>query len=163
MIKRHFDLLTVFVLPVLLLGLAGCAINEGAMQRLAPTPQAAQVELALAPQSALPGYAQEAEPRVRDAYRFAVANPDVMTKIPCYCGCGTMGHENALDCFVKDVQPNNGSIEFDNHAAGCGICVDITQDVMRLMRQDQPLKAIRAYVDAEYSQFAAPTNTPAIE
>jgi hypothetical protein len=162
MIKRRFNLLTVFVLPVLLLVLAGCAINEGAMQRLAPTPKAVQVELAMAPGSVLPGYAQEAEPRVRDAYRFAIANPDVMTKIPCYCGCGTMGHEHALDCFVKDVQPG-GSIEFDNHAAGCGICVDITQDVMRLMRQGQPLKAIRAYVDAEYSQFAAPTNTPPIE
>jgi hypothetical protein len=161
MIILRFDIFKVIILPILLLGLAGCA-NEGAMQRLTPTPKAAQVELALAPQSALPGYAQEAEPRVRDAYRFAVANPDVMTKIPCYCGCGTMGHEHALDCFVKDVQPN-GSIEFDNHAAGCGICVDITQDVMRLMRQGQQLKTVRAYVDAEYSRFAAPTNTPAIE
>jgi hypothetical protein len=157
----HLDILNLVILPVLLLVLAGCA-NEGAMQRLAPTPKAVQVELAMAPQSVLPGYAQQAGPRVRDAYRFAVANPDVMTKIPCYCGCGTMGHDHALDCFVKDVQPD-GSIEFDNHAAGCGICVDITQDVMRLMRQGQPLKTIRAYVDAEYSQFAAPTNTPAIE
>lgn len=162
MIKRRFNLLNVLVLPVLLLALAGCAINEGAMQRLAPISKAVQVELAMAPQSALPSFAQEAEPRVRDAYRFAMANPDVMTKIPCYCGCASMGHKHALNCFIKDVQPN-GSIEFDNHAAGCGICVDITQDVMRLMRQGQPLKTIRAYVDAEYSKFAAPTNTPPIE
>jgi hypothetical protein len=34
---------------------------------------------------------------------------------------------------------------------------------MRLMRQGQDLKVIHAYVDADYSQFAAPTNTPPIE
>lgn len=162
MIKRHFNLLTILTLPLLLLALAGCAVNEGAMQRLTPTPKAVQVELAMAPHTVLPAFVQESEPRVQDAYRFAIANPDVMTKIPCYCGCGNMGHEDARDCFIKDVQPN-GSIEFDNHAAGCGICVDITQDVMRLTRQGQPLKTIRAYVDTKYSQFAAPTNTPPVE
>lgn len=162
MIKQNSNLLTILILPVLLLVLAGCSFNQGAMQRLPPTPKAPQVELAMAHHSELPGFAQESEMRVRDAYRFAVANREVMTKIPCYCGCGTMGHEHALDCFIKDIQPD-GSIEFDNHAAGCGICVDITQDVMRLTRQGQPLKDIRAYVDAEYSQFAAPTNTPPVE
>lgn len=162
MIKQRFNLVMLLALPVLLLTLAGCRINEGAAQRLVSTPKAAQVELAMAPHSELPGFARESEMRVRDAYRFAVANPEVMTRIPCYCGCGTMGHENALDCFVKDVLPD-GSVEFDNHAAGCGICVDITQDVMRLTRQGQPLKTIRAYIDAEYSQFAAPTNTPPVE
>jgi hypothetical protein len=163
MIKRHFNLLMVLILPVLLLVLAGCSsFNEGAMQRLAPTPKAAQVELAMAPHSELPDFAQEAEPRVQDAYRFAMANPEVMTKIPCYCGCVNMGHENARDCFIKDIKPD-GSMEFDNHASGCGICVDITQDVMRLTRQGQPLKTIRAYVDTQYSQFAAPTHTPPVE
>jgi hypothetical protein len=162
MIKQHFNLLTVLILPVLLLVLAGCSFNEGAAQRLPPTPKAVQVELALASHHQLPDFVQESDPRVQDAYRFAIANPEAMTKIPCYCGCGNMGHENARDCFIKDVLPN-GAIEFDNHAAGCGICVDITHDVMRLTRQGQPLKTIRAYVDTQYRQFAAPTNTPPVE
>jgi hypothetical protein len=161
MIKLRFNIFSLVILAALLLVLVGCA-NEGAMQRLAPTPKVAQVELAMAHHTELPGFAQESEPRVRDAYRFAIANPEVLTKIPCYCGCGTMGHQHTLDCYIKAFRPN-GSIEFDNHAAGCGICVDITQDTMRLMRQGQDLKAIRAYVDAQYSQFAAPTNTPPIE
>lgn len=160
MIKLHIDL-WYLILPMLLLSLVGCT-NEGALQRLPATPKVAQVKLAMVPTTDLPAFAQEAEPRVRDAYRFAVANPEVMTKIPCYCGCGAMGHEHALHCFVKDVQPS-GTIEFDNHAAGCGICVDITQDVMRMTRTGQDLKTIRAFVDAEYSQFAAPTNTPPVE
>ena len=53
--------------------------------------------------------------------------------------------------------------EFDNHAAGCMICVDITQDTMRLLRQGKELKAIRAYIDTTYSQYAAPTKTEPIE
>jgi hypothetical protein len=148
-------------LSLLLLGVAGCT-NYGAIQRLTPTPPAERIKLAMAPQAELPGFAHEAEHRVQEAYRFAIANPDVLAKIPCYCGCGTMGHQHALDCFIKDVQPG-GTIEFDNHAAGCGICVDITQDVMKGLRQGQDLKRIRADIDAEYSQFAAPTNTPPIE
>ncbi len=161
MIKVCFNRWYGLILSVLLLSLVGCT-NEGALQRLPAAPKVAQVKLALAPTTDLPGFAQEAEPRVRDAYRFAVANPETMAKIPCYCGCGAMGHEHALHCFVKEVQPR-GTIEFDNHAAGCGICVDITQDVMRMTRAGQDLKTIRAFVDAEYSQFAAPTNTPPIE
>ncbi len=149
------------VLPLLLVSLVGCA-NEGALQRLPAPPKVTQVKLAMASTTDLPDFARQAEPRVRDAYRFVVANPEVMTKIPCYCGCGSMGHQHARQCFIKNVAPS-GQIEFDNHAAGCGICVDITQDVMKMTRASQDLKTIRAFVDAEYSQFAAPTNTPLIE
>ena len=153
MIKLHFDILNMLILPVLLLGVAGCAKN-GAIQ-----PRA---ERALALKSDLPGFVQEAEPRVQDAYRFAITNPEVLTKIPCYCGCGTMGHRHTLDCYLKEIRAD-GSIEFDNHAVGCMVCVDITQDVMRLMRQGQDLRSIRTYVDTEYSKYAAPTNTLPIQ
>ena len=161
MIKLRFSIFNFVILPVLLLGVVGCA-NAGAMQRLAPTPKATQVELAMAPNSTLPGFVHDAEPKVKEAYRFAIANPEVLTKIPCYCGCGTMGHRHTLDCYLKETRAD-GSIEFDNHAAGCMICVDITQDVMRLMRQGQDLRSIRTYVDAEYSKYAAPTNTLPIQ
>ncbi|HXV97120.1 MAG TPA: PCYCGC motif-containing (lipo)protein [Anaerolineae bacterium] len=161
MIKLRFNIFNLVILAGLFLVLVGCT-SYGAMQKLTPTPKVTQVKLAIAPKSDLPAFAQKTEARVQEAYRFAIANPEVLTKIPCYCGCGTMGHRHTLDCYIKEFRPN-GSIEFDNHAAGCGICVDITQDTMRLMRQGQDLKAIRAYVDAQYSQFAAPTNTPPIE
>jgi hypothetical protein len=110
----------------------------------------------------MPRFVQEAAPPVQEAYRFAAANPDVMHKFPCYCGCGAMGHQDNLGCYVKEFKPD-GSIEFDNHATGCSICVDITQDVMRFMRQGQDLKTIRTYVDEKYSQYGPSTNTPPIE
>jgi hypothetical protein len=113
----------------------------------------------LAPASALPDFLDGAPPRVRDAYRFAIAHPEELEKYPCYCGCGAMGHMDNLDCYIN-ASDAGGNITFDNHAAGCGICVDITQDVMRLMDEGQSAQEIRAYVDATYSAFGPSTDTP---
>lgn len=74
-------------------------------------------ELTLAPESALPDFVRDAPPQVKEAYRFAIANPDTLSAFPCYCGCGAMGHENNRDCYIKEVHPD-GSIEFENHALG---------------------------------------------
>jgi cytochrome c-type biogenesis protein CcmH/NrfF len=51
----------------------------------------------------------------------------------------------------------NGTITFDNHALGCSICVDITQDVMRLQREGKSDQEIRAYIDGTYSKYG-PSN-----
>jgi hypothetical protein len=53
----------------------------------------------------------------------------------------------------------NGKITFDNHALGCSICVDITQDVIRLQREGKNVQDIRAYVDNTYSQYGS-SNMP---
>jgi hypothetical protein len=113
----------------------------------------------LAPASALPEFVRNEPPAVRDAYRFAIANPDELAKYPCYCGCGAMGHTSNFSCYISDMGADS-QISFDNHAAGCGICVDITQDVMRLMNEGQSSQQIRAYIDAQYSPFGPSTNTP---
>ena len=107
----------------------------------------------------LPDWARNAPPRVREAYEYAVANPEELAKYPCYCGCGNMGHTSNLSCYVQDIAPD-GTIAFDNHANGCGICVDITQDVMRLKAQGQSSPQVRAYIDAQYSPFGPGTDTP---
>ena len=75
------------------------------------------VALTLAPESELPDFVQDAAPQVKEAYRFAIANPDVLSAFPCYCGCGAMGHQNNLQCYIKEVR-DDGSIEFENHAFG---------------------------------------------
>jgi hypothetical protein len=97
---------------------------------------------------------------VRDAYRFALANPHALETVPCYCGCGGMGHASNLACFVQDAGSASTAAVFDQHAAGCGICVDIAQDVMRLSAEGEQPSAIRQYVDATYSSFGPGTDTP---
>ena len=100
----------------------------------------------------LPAEIQSAPASVRTAYQFAAANPHVMENIPCYCGCGSIGHASNYDCYVAEVAAN-GAIRFDGHALGCSICVDITLDAMRLLKEGKSVPEIRAYVDDTYSRY----------
>lgn len=114
------------------------------------------VAVHLADTSTLPAAMQNAPARVREAYQFAAANPDAAKNVPCYCGCGALGHRNIYDCYIKDASAS-GKIIFDEHALGCDICVDITQDVMRMTREGRsPTQIRRAIMDA-YTQFGSPT------
>lgn len=106
----------------------------------------------LAPASMLPMQMQEAPVAVRTAYQFAVAHPDALKNVPCYCGCGDMGHTSNLSCYVKEVDAD-GKPVFDDHALGCSICVDITQDVMKMTGEGQSPSAIRQQIVATYSKF----------
>jgi len=115
-------------------------------------------DLAMAPMDEMPAEVQAAPVTVQTAFQFAVANPDIMKNIPCYCGCGSVGHESNYDCYVSNID-DKGNITFDNHALGCSICVDITQDVMRMLRDGKSPQDARAYVDATYSKYG-PSNIP---
>lgn len=115
-------------------------------------------DLAMAPIDHMPAEVQSAPVSVQTAYQFNVANPGVMKDIPCYCGCGSVGHASNYDCYVSS-DDGQGNITFDNHALGCSICVDITQDVMRMLRDGKSPQDIRAYVDTAYSKYG-PSNIP---
>lgn len=106
----------------------------------------------------LPVEVRNAPVTVQQAYQFAIANPEVLSQIPCYCGCGAMGHTSNYACYVAG-ESEDGALIIDNHALGCSICVDITQDTMRLMKEGKPAAEIRSYVDQTYAQYG-PTNMP---
>jgi hypothetical protein len=74
-------------------------------------------EIKLAPVSLLPAKMQNAPPRVREAYQFAVANPDALKNVPCYCGCGAIGHTSNYACYIKEAKAD-GTFELDDHALG---------------------------------------------
>lgn len=115
-------------------------------------------DLAMASLDGMPVDVQSAPVAVQQAYQFNFANPDIMTQIPCYCGCGSMGHTSNYSCYVSSVDAN-GNINYDTHALGCSICVDITQDTMRLLKQGKTVPEIKAYVDHTYAQYG-PSNMP---
>jgi hypothetical protein len=143
--KSRF-LIAIAVTLILLVSLSGCASGS-------------QHDYMLAPASELPAFVHDAPVSVQEAYQFAVANPHELENYPCYCGCGAMGHTSNLSCYIQTID-DDGAITFDNHAAGCGICVDITQDVMRLMDEGQSPPEIRTYIDVTYSPFGPSTDTP---
>jgi hypothetical protein len=55
---------------------------------------------------------RRASAEVQEAYRFAVANPDVLRWMPCFCGCAGQGHAANLDCHVAEFRPD-GSVLLD--------------------------------------------------
>jgi len=113
-------------------------------------------EVTLAPAAVLSPMVRTAPPVVQEAYRFAVANADVLQYVPCYCGCGAMGHTSNRSCFVKEDR-SDGSVTFDDHALGCSICVDIAHDTMRMVRQGKDLRTIQAAIQREYGRYGPPT------
>jgi hypothetical protein len=112
----------------------------------------------MAAMDGMPQDVKSAPTVVQQAYQFAAANPDVMKNIPCYCGCDDLGHTSNYACYVSG-EDANGQLTYDSHALGCSICVDITQDVMRLLKLGKPMPEIRTYIDETYSQYG-PANIP---
>jgi hypothetical protein len=116
-------------------------------------------ELAMDSMDQMPEDVRSAPVTVQQAYQFAFANPDVMKQIPCYCGCGAVGHTSNYSCYVSNVS-SPGEITYDSHALGCSICVDITQDTMRLLKQGKSVAEIKADIDQTYSKYG-PSNMSA--
>lgn len=143
-LMRKIILLSV-VLVILSSGLSACST-------------ASENDLHMMPLDQMPADVQSAPVTVQAAYQFATANPDIMKDIPCYCGCGSIGHTSNYDCYVSSVD-EKGNVTFDSHALGCSICVEITQDVMRMLRDGQSPQDARAYVDATYAKYG-PSNIP---
>lgn len=114
--------------------------------------------LRLAPESALPDHIRRAPTTVVEAYRFAVANAEVLNEIPCHCGCGAMGHTSNAACYLMPGS-QAGAVGFDDHALGCTLCVDITHDVMRMLREGRQVPEIRAYIETTYGRYG-PSNLP---
>ncbi|MFN8386350.1 MAG: PCYCGC motif-containing (lipo)protein [Anaerolineales bacterium] len=141
-----------FISLLIILALGGAALSA------CSTSNSNESHLAMAPMDQMPMDVQSAPAAVREAYQFNAANPDIMQNIPCYCGCGDIGHTSNYDCYVSDVDAS-GKIIFDNHALGCSICVDITQDVMRMLQDGKTPQDARAYIDATYSKYG-PSNIP---
>ena len=137
--------LTLLIIGIALAGLPACSTQQ-------------ETDLHMMPMDQMPAEVQSAPVTVQEAYQFTAANPDVMKNIPCYCGCGDIGHTSNYDCYVSDMDAE-GNLKFDNHALGCSICVDITQDVMRMLREGKSPQEARAYIDATYSKYG-PSNIP---
>lgn len=113
----------------------------------------------LAPMSDMPSEIQKAPSVVQEAYQYAVAYPEALKNVPCYCGCGAVGHTSNYSCYVQEVK-DSGEIVFDQHALGCTLCVDISQDVMRLTSEGKAPQEIRGTIDQTYSQYG-PSNMEA--
>jgi hypothetical protein len=137
--RRFLSLLSLFLFGSVLLVACGAGGQQNSSVKLAPV-------------SSLPKPMQDAPSAVRTAYQFAVGNPDALENVPCYCGCGAIGHKSNLACYVKEFGAD-GQPVFDDHAMGCSICVDIATDVMKMTGEGKSPVEIRQQIVSNYSKF----------
>jgi hypothetical protein len=95
------------------------------------------------------------------AYAFALARPDVLQWLPCYCGCAAMDHRSNLDCFFKR-RDMPGSFAYEEHASYCDVCIDTANLAMRMLTQNASMAEIRAAVDASFGGNGAPGTDTAL-
>jgi len=158
---------------------AGCSGNHrvdasAAMPTMAPAsvPTTAQA----APQNAMdmvpvdasaawgarPGYVRS-DSMVEEAYAYAMYHPQFVRFMPCYCGCGGMGHRSNLDCYFKKAIPGTAT-RFEEHASFCDICVKTTLLTKQLIGEGKSLSQIRQIVDQTFggSTPGTPTELPPV-
>jgi Protein of unknown function with PCYCGC motif len=95
-------------------GSAAWWVSASAAPPLRKTPSGDLLETV--PDGSLPSFAVKAGPKAQEAYRYAVANGDTLQYIPCFCGCGDIGHRHNADCYVAERLPG-GRITFTSHGA----------------------------------------------
>ena len=105
-----------------------------------------------------PDLVAKAPLNVRQAYEYAASSQQILQFMPCYCGCGGLGHEDNLSCFVAQFA-RDGWVVLDAHAAACGTCVGIALDAMALERQGVGVREIRRSIDEKWSKVGPGTPT----
>jgi hypothetical protein len=135
---------------------SGCGGKEAQSGRSELSPYTAE-DAHLAVRAIFPKYVTA---EVRDGYEYALARPDVLKYLPCYCGCGlTEGHTSNLDCFIRGVEAD-GTVRFDEHGSFCDICLQIARDARRLLGEGKTLAQVRAFIDRVHSEKGPGTDTP---
>jgi hypothetical protein len=142
-------------------------VTADAQQGSKAQPRGTTAQMHPAPPGALPALPQVSfepvrpMPVVRQVYEFAARHPEVLSYIPCFCGCERVGHGANHDCFVKSRAANGRITEWDAHGMGCAVCLDVGRKAMTMFNQGMTVSAIRASIEREYSpHFSTRTPTP---
>jgi hypothetical protein len=121
---------------------------------LAPHPQKEY------PPLELPGYPLGRSPEViKAAYIFAAEHPEVLTYVPCFCGCERSGHKGNEDCFVKSRAANGDVSQWEPHGMECNVCVDVATQAKQMFSSGASVRDIRAAVEQKWASQAAEMHT----
>ncbi|MGB7218714.1 MAG: PCYCGC motif-containing (lipo)protein [Vicinamibacterales bacterium] len=109
-----------------------------------------------------PGYPMSRSPEVvTAAYRFAAEHPEVLSYVPCFCGCERSGHRGNEDCFVKARDINGDVVLWDDHGMECAVCLDVATRARLMHAAGASVREIRTAIDKEWgSKSTNHTHTP---
>ena len=106
--------------------------------------------------SGLPDYAYRS-PLALKGYQVALAEGELLSRLPCYCGCGQDSRYRSLrDCFLTDQG------EFPSHGANCQDCLEEVEDAARWKDGGLSTREIRELIDGKYEGRGPPTDTPPV-
>ena len=54
-------------------------------------------------------------PVVKEVFEFAAQHPEVLSYVPCYCGCERSGHRHNDDCFVRSRDTKGNVADWEMH------------------------------------------------
>jgi hypothetical protein len=107
-----------------------------------------------------PGYAPPRPPDVvRAAYHFAAEHPEVLSYVPCFCGCERSGHRGNHDCFVRERAVNGDVIAWEDHGMECAVCIDVADRSRQLFAEGKSVADIRSAIEREWAG-RMPSHTP---
>ncbi len=108
----------------------------------------------------LPGYPLGRSPEViTAAYKFAAEHPEILTYVPCFCGCERSGHRGNEDCFVKARSANGDVAEWEPHGMECNVCLDVATQAMQMYSSGASVRDIRAAVEQKWAAQSAQMHT----
>jgi hypothetical protein len=126
-----------------------------------PLPPLTDLRIIAADLPPLPDLSGAARPvqTVRAVFEFAARHPEVLSYMPCVCGCEAMGHQGNEMSFVAGRDKSGKVTEWTPHGVICEVCLDIGEDSMRMFNSGASVDAIRKAIDAKYV-VAGRTHTP---
>jgi hypothetical protein len=89
---------------------------------------------------------------VKAVYRFAAEHPEVLSYVPCFCGCERTGHKGNDDCFVKARNAQGDVTEWEPHGLDCAVCIDVANEAMQMTRSGASVRDIRAAIEKKWNR-----------
>jgi len=96
---------------------------------------------------------------VRAAYVFAAEHPEVLSYVPCFCGCERAGHRGNDDCFVAKRDASGDVVEWEPHGLECTVCLDVASDARQMYASGASVRDIRAAIEKKWAAASAQSHT----
>lgn len=96
---------------------------------------------------------------VTAAYEFAAEHPEILSYVPCFCGCEQAGHRGNHDCFVKTRAANGDVTQWEEHGVECAVCIDVATRSRQMHASGASARDIRAAIEREFVP-SSPVMTP---
>jgi len=96
---------------------------------------------------------------IKAAYIFAAEHPEVLTYVPCFCGCERSGHKGNEDCFVKSRAANGDVSQWEPHGMECNVCVDVATQAKQMFSSGASVRDIRAAVEQKWASQSTEMHT----